>query len=80
MIPERALQLLDKEGFIKAYYEGIRAGQLCKDAFESVNREYEMYYNKPKYADYRSFAGVRDYKQKQFRKDGKRYTKNFLIK
>jgi hypothetical protein len=26
MIPDRALQLLDKEGFIAAYYEGVSGG------------------------------------------------------
>ena len=76
MIPDRALQLLDKDGFISAYYEGVRAGQMCKDAFESVNREYEMYYNKPKYADYRSFAKTRDYEQKKLRKIAIKYTKS----
>ena len=77
MIPERAIQLLDKDGFISAYFEGVRAGQKCKDAFEAANREYEFYFNKPKYTDYRSFAGVRDYKQKQFRKEGRKYLKKF---
>lgn len=68
MIPERAIQLLDKDGFISAYFEGIRAGQKCKDAFESANREYEMYFGKPRYADYRNFTKTRDYEQKKLRK------------
>lgn len=76
MIPERALKLLDKDGFISAYYEGIRAGEKCKDAFEAVNREYEMYYKKPKYADYRSFAGVRDYELKKIKIEVKRFLKD----
>lgn len=75
MIPERAIQLLDKDGFISAYFEGIRAGQKCKDAFESANREYEMYFNKPKYVDYRSFAGVRDYELKKIRIEVKKFLK-----
>ena len=75
MIPERAIQLLDKDGFISAYFEGIRAGQKCKDAFESANREYEMYFNKPKYADYRSFAGVRDYELKKIKIQVKKFLK-----
>jgi hypothetical protein len=44
---------LDKEGFIAAYYEGVRAGQSCKEAFEAVNQEYYMFFKKYKYADYR---------------------------
>ena len=60
MIPERALQLLDKDGFISAYYEGMRGGAKCKEAFEAVNREYKMFFKKDKYTDYRSFATVRD--------------------
>lgn len=75
MIPERALQLLDKEGFIKAYYEGVRAGQKCKDAFEAVNEEYFMFFGKYRYLDYKNFAKVRDYKYKQFRKQAKKLFK-----
>ena len=75
MIPERAIQLLDKDGFISAYFEGVRAGQKCKDAFESANREYEMYFNKPKYADYRSFSGVRDYELKKIKIQVKKFLK-----
>jgi len=75
MIPERALQLLDKDGFISAYYEGIRAGQKCKAAFESANNEYFMFFKKYKYVDYRSFAGVRDYyyKKPKGKNKNKRY-------
>lgn len=72
MIPERARQLLDKDGFIGAYFEGVRGGQGCKVAFEAVNSEYKMYFGKGKYTDYRSFAGVRDYEQKKFRKQAKK--------
>lgn len=75
MIPERALKLLDKDGFISAYFEGIRAGEKCKDAFNAVNKEYEMYFQKPKYADYRSFAGVRDYGLKKIKIEVKRFLK-----
>lgn len=75
MIPERALHLLDKDGFISAYYEGVRAGQKCKDAFDAVNREYYMYFKKYKYTDYRSFAAVRDYEYKKFRKKAKKAIK-----
>lgn len=80
MIPERAIQLLDKEGFISAYYEGIRAGQKCKDAFWAVNDEYHMFFKKYRYSDYYSFAQSRDYAQRKFRKEAKRYAKNFIIK
>ena len=80
MIPERALKLLDKDGFISAYYEGMRAGEKCKDAFEAVNLEYEMYFQKPKYADYRSFANVRDYKLKKIKKQARKYMKDNLFK
>ena len=80
MIPERALQLLDKDGFIKAYYEGIRAGQGCKESFEAVNQEYYMFFKKYRYLDYKNFAKVRDYKQKQFRKQGKKFARDFLFK
>ena len=75
MIPDRAKQLLDKDGFISAYYEGVRAGQKCKDAFEAVNEEYYMFFGKRRYMDYKNFAKVRDYKYKQFRKQGKRFSK-----
>ena len=75
MIPERALILLDKDGFIGAYFEGVRAGRGCKDAFEAVNDEYYMFFGKTKYLDYRNFAKVRDYEQKKFRKQGKRFLK-----
>ena len=80
MIPERALQLLDKEGFIKAYYEGVRAGQGCKDAFEAVNDEYYMFFRKYRYVDYRSFATVRDRGYKKFRKQARRAVKDNLFK
>lgn len=80
MIPERALQLLDKDGFIAAYYEGVRAGQGCKESFEAVNDEYYMFFNKFKYADYNSFRHVRDYEQKKFRKQAKKYMKDKLFK
>ena len=46
MIPDRAIQLLDKDGFISAYYEGIRGGLKCKDAFEAVNDEYHLFSGK----------------------------------
>jgi len=75
MIPDRALQLLDKDGFIKAYFEGVRAGQTCKDAFETVNKEYYMFFNKYKYTDYRSFAASRDYAYKRFKKEAKKALK-----
>ena len=80
MIPERALQLLDKDGFIGAYYEGIRAGQKCKDAFDAVNDEYRLFFNKHKYADYNSFRHVRDYEQKKLRKEARKYIKGDLFK
>ena len=80
MIPERALQLLDKDGFIAAYYEGIRAGQKCIDAFNAVNDEYYMYFNKFKYSDYKNFAKVRDYEQKKIRKTMKKHVKKVGFK
>ena len=75
MIPERAIQLLDKDGFIAAYFEGVRAGQRCKEAFNAVNDEYYMFFGKFKYSDYRSFAAVRDYEQKKLRKQAKKLLK-----
>ena len=75
MIPERALKLLDKDGFISAYFEGVRAGQKCKDAFEAANKEYEMYFQKPKYADYNSFRHVRDYELKKIKIEVKKFLK-----
>ena len=75
MIPERALQLLDKDGFIAAYFEGVRAGQSCKDAFNAVNDEYYMFFGKFKYLDYKNFAKVRDYEQKKLRKKVKKHVK-----
>jgi len=80
MIPERALQLLDKNGFIKAYYEGVRAGLKCKDAFEAVNEEYHMFFKKYRYSDYYSFAQSRDYEQRKFRKQARKYMKDNLYK
>ena len=65
MIEQRALQLLDKEGFIQAYYEGIRAGMGCKESFEQVNSEYFLFFGRPRYSDYRSFANSRDWKSKK---------------
>jgi hypothetical protein len=65
MIEQRARQLLDKEGFIEAYYEGIRAGMGCKESFECVNREFFLFFGRPKYVDYDSFRHVRDYKTKE---------------
>ena len=76
MIPDRALQLLSKDGFIRAYYDGIRAGQKCKNAFESANNEYFLFFGKAKYVDYRSFAASRDYSHKKFKKEAKAYLKN----
>ena len=73
MIPERALQLLDKDGFIAAYYEGVRGGLSCTDAFNAVNDEYYMYFGKFKYLDYRNFAKVRDYEQKKIRREARKY-------
>ena len=75
MIPDRAKQLLDKDGFISAYYEGVRAGQSCKEAFEAVNEEYYMFFDKHKYADYGSFRSVRDYNYRKFRREAKRAMK-----
>ena len=75
MIPDRALQLLDKEGFVKAYYEGVRAGLKCKDAFEAVNDEYYFFFGKYRYSDYKSFANTRDRNYKQFRKEAKKLFK-----
>jgi len=75
MIPERALQLLDKDGFIGAYYEGVRAGLSCKDAFDAVNDEYYMFFGKFRYLDYKNFAKVRDYKYKKFKKEAKKHLK-----
>jgi len=64
MIEQRALQLLDKEGFCEAYFEGIRAGMGCKQSFEAVNDEFFLFFGRPRYVDYRSFAASRDYKYK----------------
>ena len=75
MIPERALELLSKDGFIAAYYEGVRGGLSCTDAFNAVNDEYHMYFGKFKYLDYRNFAKVRDYEQKKIRKQVKKHLK-----
>ena len=75
MIPERALQLLDKDGFIAAYFEGIRAGQSCIDAFNAVNDEFYVYFNKFKYSDYKSFTNVRDYEQKKFKREASKSLK-----
>ena len=75
MIPDRAKQLLDKDGFISAYYEGVRAGQSCKDAFEAVNEEYYMFFDKHKYADYNSFRHVRDYEHKKIKRDARMFLK-----
>jgi len=75
MIPERALQLLDKDGFISAYYEGVRAGEKCIDACNAVNDEYYMYFNKFKYSDYKNFAKVRDYEQKKIKRQVRQYLK-----
>lgn len=60
LIDLRARQLLDKKGFIDAYYEGVREGLGCKESFQKVNSEYEKYFRKPRYANYRSFAIIRD--------------------
>jgi hypothetical protein len=68
MIEQRARQLLDKEGFIEAYYEGIRAGMGCKESFEYVNREFFIFFGRPRYSDYRSFASSRDYSVKKSKK------------
>ena len=65
MIEQRAMQLMDKDGFIQAYYEGMRAGMSCGKAFELVNREYFIFFGRPRYVDYRSFAASRDYKRKK---------------
>jgi len=65
MIEQRALHLLSKKGFIEAYYEGIRGGMGCKEAFDMVNSEYEFFFTRPKYSDYRSFSNVRDYRTKK---------------
>ena len=65
MIPERAIDLLDRDGFIEAYFEGVRAGLKCKDAFNAANDEYYYFFGKFKYSDYRSFRYVRDYKRKK---------------
>jgi len=75
MIPDRAIQLLDKDGFIGAYFEGVRGGQGCKDAFNAVNDEYFMFFGKYRYLDYKNFAKVRDYEQKKFRRQAKKLFK-----
>jgi len=73
MIPQRAIDLLDKDGFIAAYFEGVRAGKRCAEAFNRVNDEYKSYFGKYKYASYRSFSEVRDYEQKKLRKRAKNF-------
>ena len=65
MIEQRARQLLDKQGFIDAYFEGIRAGMNCSQSFEAVNNEYFFFFGRPRYVDYRSFAASRDYRLKK---------------
>ena len=75
MIPDRAIQLLDKDGFIGAYFEGVRAGLKCKKAFEAVNEEYFMFFGKRRYSDYYSFAQTRDYAQRKFRKQARKVLK-----
>ena len=77
MIPERAILLMDKDGFIGAYREGLRAGLGCKEAFDAVNDEYYMFFGNTRYLDYKNFAKVRDYEYKKFRKEGKQYGKLF---
>jgi len=63
MINSRALQLLDKKGFIDAYYDGIRSGMSCINAFNEINDEYHSFFGKFKYSDYDSFRKVRDHKK-----------------
>ena len=75
MIPDRARQLLDRDGFIGAYFEGVRAGQGCKVAFNAVNDEYFMFFGKYRYLDYKNFAKVRDYEQKKFKRQVKKLFK-----
>ncbi|GAF94660.1 unnamed protein product [marine sediment metagenome] len=77
MIPERALQLMDKDGFIGAYREGLRAGLGCKEAFGAVNDEYEMFFGKTRYLDYKNFAKVRDYEYKKLRRQSRQFAKVF---
>ena len=62
MIEQRALHLLDNEGFKDAYYEGIRGGMSCKDSFNRVNDEFFMFFGRPRYSEYKSFARMRDKK------------------
>ena len=63
MVEQRALQLLDDNGFIDAYYEGMRAGMSCKDSFERVNDEFFLFFGRERYSEYKSFARMRDKKK-----------------
>ena len=46
------------------------------DATHLYQSYYYMYFNKFKYADYHSFAYVRDYEQKKFKREARKRLKN----
>lgn len=57
--PDDILKLLSAEGFIAAVWAASKQYEYGYLAYEAVEREYEKYFNRRKYADYQSFVHVR---------------------
>ena len=53
--PQDVLKLLDKAGFIAAYFDELKNWDRHEDAYNHIEEVHEHFFNKRKYSDYMSF-------------------------
>lgn len=58
MIEKHYLELLEVDGFVNRYWEFVVVYPTCIEAYEAVERQHELAFNKRKYNDYTTFKTV----------------------
>lgn len=58
MIEKHILELLEMDGFIARYWEFVCQYPTCYDAYEAVERQFELHFGKRKYSDYDTFRVI----------------------
>jgi hypothetical protein len=58
MIDPYVQKLLDQDGFIERYWDFVVMYPTCRQAYEAVERQYELNFGRRKYADYGVFKNI----------------------
>jgi uncharacterized protein YktA (UPF0223 family) len=76
MIEEHYLKLMTVKGFIERYWEFIGIYPSHEEAYNAVEKQYEMAFGKRKYSDYTSFRVVKSNYMKKIRDQIKKDIQN----